>query len=171
MYLIRRALLYETSEKSMSKNTRNHEYREPLLPAEATLRTKPIKKTNTTLGTVQIQILQRTYLERKLMMPLLRRRHFYVKKGGPKKVLNYADLHVFLTCFSRFLRVLRFYAFFTFFTLYYAFFSYNNVFRRLQRRYLSYGARFCADRQLRFRAIDRRKNELRTMSRSRVMTP
>ena len=57
MYLIRRALLYETSEKSMSKNTRNHEYREPLLPAEATLRTKPIKKTNTTLGTVQIQIL------------------------------------------------------------------------------------------------------------------
>ena len=42
------------------------------------------------------------------------------------------------------------------------------VFWRLRRRYSSVRARFCADRKLRFRAIDPRKNELRPISRSRI---
>ena len=83
-----------------------------------------------------MRILYRTELERKLMVHQVGRRHFYVKKGGPKKVLNYAEsrfFHVFLRFFHMF---------FTLLTL----FSRDYVIRRRRRRYLSYGARFCADR-------------------------
>ena len=37
---------------------------------------------------IEVRILCRTDLERELMMPPIGGMHFYVKKGGPKKVLK-----------------------------------------------------------------------------------